>query len=74
MFIFGTILKLYSLPPKKINYNEVSIFIISMNEEGAIKNVLQDISHLSSGVFIFYTRVSLRLQCDKDSHILKKLT
>ena len=48
--------------------------MISMNEEGAIKNVHQDISHLSSRVFIFYTRVSFRLQCDKDSHILKILT
>jgi hypothetical protein len=30
--------------PKKINFEDVSVVMISMNEEGAIKNVLQDIS------------------------------
>ena len=29
---------------KTLNYKDVSIVMISMNEEGAIKNVLQDIS------------------------------
>jgi hypothetical protein len=28
---------------KKINFEDVSVVMISMNEEGAIKNVLQDI-------------------------------
>ena len=37
---------------KKLNYKDVSIVMISMNEEDAIKNVLQDISKDAPGAEI----------------------
>ena len=37
---------------KTLNYKDVSIVMISMNEEGAIKNVLQDISKDAPGAEI----------------------
>ena len=52
----------------KLNYKDVSIVMISMNEEGAIKNVLQDISKDVPGAEIVLVDSSK----DKTPQIAKK--
>ena len=53
---------------KILNYKDVSIVMISMNEEGAIKNVLQDISKDAPGAEIVLVDSSK----DKTPQIAKK--
>ena len=53
---------------KTLNYKDVSIVMISMNEEGAIKNVLQDISKDAPGAEIVLVDSSK----DKTPQIAKK--
>ena len=53
---------------KTLNYKDVSIVMISMNEEGAIKNVLQDISKDAPGAEIILVDSSK----DKTPQIAKK--
>ncbi len=55
---------------KTLNYKDVSIVMISMNEEDAIKNVLQDISKDAPGAEIVLVDSSK----DKTPQIAKNLS